>query len=344
MNRRERRAAQKRGQGVGPQGIRKPVPPLPPAEIARMFAEAVGYRQNGALVEAEAYLQQHSRRQSQSCGQSVYARHDRHAGRAAPISRSNGSARRSRRITGTRPTTTRWGLRCRRLAGLLKRSRAIAARSASSRTTAGDTTISRSRCRRRAILPRLPRNSCGRSSLAPEQFEVYANICASLFRLNPTVEAGVARAAHAWPRRLPIEDLVRAGRIFGDVGRSVSALCPGVCAGTQHHARTHADKRSLRTAQIRDGCERRRRGRERFEFSLRAGAPVFHQRVHIRNDARGSGRRRAAQAIAGRGDRGEGRGAAAHARGGRELRCARHDRQCGGAARSDTGPRRSTNY
>ena len=45
-------------------------------------------------------------------------------------------------------------------------------------------------------------------TLMPELFEQYAHVVATLLNVNPTVRAGLARVASAWPRDLPAGDLL----------------------------------------------------------------------------------------------------------------------------------------
>jgi Tfp pilus assembly protein PilF/SAM-dependent methyltransferase len=53
---------------------------------------------------------------------------------------------------------------------------------------------------------------------APELAETYSDLCATLFAVNPAMKQAVTRAADAWPRRLPIDELLGSSALAAVAG------------------------------------------------------------------------------------------------------------------------------
>jgi SAM-dependent methyltransferase/tetratricopeptide (TPR) repeat protein len=206
MNRKERRAAQKRGQEPGAQA----------AQIAQMFAQATRHRQSNELAEAEALCR------------GILAEQPRHAG--------------SLYILGTiamqvgRPdVAAEWFGKA-----IAADHRVAAFHNDLGLAQQALGKLDEAAASFRRVIKLEPENGRGYNNLAivlerqgrlpdaavqfvktldhaPELFDDYTAVVETLFRLNPGIAAAVTRVREAWPRRLSLTDM------FGADG--YAALC-----------------------------------------------------------------------------------------------------------------------
>jgi SAM-dependent methyltransferase len=211
MNRKERRAAGKLGQGGGVQGVGVHAGAAPAAQTARMFAEAVRHRQNGGLAEADALCR------------NILATDPDHAGSLhllGNIAQQVGRPEIAAEFIGKAIALDEgiaafhddMGLALHALGrsdeAIAQLRRAISIEPNSGRSYNNLAVVVLAQGNLAEACTQFARAL----ALTPELFESYPDVVATLLQLNPTLKAAVARAMDAWPRRLSIAEM------FGPAG------------------------------------------------------------------------------------------------------------------------------
>ena len=204
MNRKERRAAQKRGTGARIVG--GPGAAVSAEQAAQLFAQAARHRQNGELSAAEALCR------------SILAAFPGHAGSlyilgtiAMQVSRPDVAAEWFRKAIASEPRNAAFhndmGLALQMLGriddAIGSFRRAIKFEPDNSRAYNNLAVALRAQGK----LPEAAAQFARALELTSELFDQYASVVETLLDLSPTVAAAISRAASAWPRRLMLEEL-----------------------------------------------------------------------------------------------------------------------------------------
>ncbi len=226
MNRKERRAAHKRGPGgavvgagvLGAPGGSARIGSLPPAQAAQLFVQAAKLRMNGEIEEADRLCR------------SILASYPEHAGClhirgsiALQLGRPDVAAEMIGKAIASRDDIAAYhddlGIALHALGrtgeAIAHHRRAIHLEPDSARSY-NNLAV---RLMEQGQLTEAAAQFAHALVLTPELLDSYADVAATLFQLNPALQAAVARADAAWPCRLPIEELfglagLRA--VFGD--------------------------------------------------------------------------------------------------------------------------------
>jgi 2-polyprenyl-3-methyl-5-hydroxy-6-metoxy-1,4-benzoquinol methylase/Tfp pilus assembly protein PilF len=215
MNRKERRAAQKRGPGgagvLGVPGGSARIGSLPPTQAAQMFVQAGRHRLNGEIEEADRLCR------------TILATYPEHAGSlhirgsiALQLGRPDLAADMIGKAIASRDDIAAYhddlGIALHALGrtgeAIAHHRRAISLEPDSARSY-NNLAV---RLMEQGQLAEAAEQFARALVLTPELLETYADVSATLFTLNPALQAAVARAEAAWPRRLSLEEL------FGPAG------------------------------------------------------------------------------------------------------------------------------
>jgi len=216
MNRKERRAAQKRGQGGGVHSAGLPgggtrTGSLSPTQVGQMFAQAARHRLYGEIEEADRLCR------------SILAAYPEHAGSlhirgtiALQLGRPDLAADMIGKAIAARDDFAVFhddlGIALHALGrtdeAIAHHRRAIGIEPNNARSY-NNLAV---RLMEQGQLAEAAAQFARALTLTPELFETYAHVSATLFQLNPALQAAAARAETAWPRRLSIAEL------FGPAG------------------------------------------------------------------------------------------------------------------------------
>jgi SAM-dependent methyltransferase/tetratricopeptide (TPR) repeat protein len=211
MNRKERRAAEKLGQGGGARRDRAGAGSVPTAQFALMFAQAVRHRQNGELAEADALCRTILTSQPEHAP-SLHLRGSiaLHAGRPDIAAELIGKAIALQERVAAYHDELGLALRALGRQGEavahLRRALALEPDSGRSHNNLGVVLLEQGQ--------RAEANThfAKALSITPELLESYSDVLGLMYTLNPPLQAAVERAEKDWPRRLSIEEL------FGPAG------------------------------------------------------------------------------------------------------------------------------